>query len=143
MNFKALALSFALAAPAVYACDGSENHSAEAAPLKKVTVPELAKLSSAKQAVVLDANSNDFRAKNGVIPGAILLTSSSEFAASELPAKKDTKLVFYCASSMCGASHGAATKAVQAGYTDVAVLPDGLMGWKSAGQKTATFKPNS
>ena len=137
---KALVLTVALAAPAVFACDGMENHTAE---LKKVTVPELAKLTSAKQAVVLDANSNDFRAKNGVIPGAVLLTSSSEFAVSELPAKKDAKLVFYCVSSKCNASHGAATKAVEAGYTDVAVLPDGLMGWKSAGQKTAVFKPNS
>ena len=143
MNFKAIALSVALAAPAVFACDGTENHSAEATPLKKVTIPELAKLTTDKKATVLDANSNDFRAKNGVIPGAILLTSSSEFAVSELPAKKDTKLVFYCANTMCGASHGAAAKAAQAGYTDVAVLPDGLMGWKSAGQKTAAFKPNS
>ena len=142
MNFKAIALSFALAAPAVYACDGAENHAETAGP-KKVTVAELAKMTSAKQVAVLDANDNAFRAKNGVIPGAILLTSSSEFAVSELPAKKDTKLVFYCASSMCSASHGAAAKAVSAGYTDVAVLPDGLMGWKSSGQKTAAFKPNS
>src|SRR4051812_10088480 len=105
MNFKAIALTVALAAPAAFACDGTENH-AEA--VKKVTVPELAKMTASKQATVLDANSNDFRAKNGVIPGAILLTSSSQFAVSELPANKDTKLVFYCANTMCGASHGAA-----------------------------------
>ncbi len=142
MNFKAIALTVALAAPAAFACDGSENH-AEAAQPKKVTVAELAKMTTAKQATVLDANNNEFRAKNGVIPGAILLTSSSSFAVSELPANKDAKLVFYCANNMCGASHGAAAKAAQAGYTDVAVLPDGLMGWKSAGQKTQSFKPNS
>ena len=142
MNFKALALTFALAAPAVYACDDVNHAEATTGP-RKVTVAQLAKLNSAKQATVLDANNNEFRAKNGIIPGAILLTSSSEFAVSELPAKKDTKLVFYCASEMCGASHGAAQKAAQAGYTDVSVLPDGLMGWKKAGQKTATFKPNS
>ena len=142
MNLKALALAVALAAPAaVFACEG-EGHMAEAAP-KKVTVPELAKLTSAKQATVVDANNNEFRSKNGVIPGAILLTSSSEFALSELPAKKDAKVVFYCASEKCGASHGAAKKAMSAGYTDVSVLPDGLMGWKAAGQKTASFKPNS
>ena len=142
MNYKAIALCVALAAPAAFACDGSENH-AEAAPLKKVTVTELAQLTSAKKATVLDANNNEFRAKNGVIPGAILLTSSSEFAVSELPANKDAKLVFYCASTMCGASHGAAAKAAQAGYTDVSVFPDGLMGWKKAGQKVQSFKPNS
>ena len=142
MNYQALALCVALAAPAAFACDGSENH-AEAAPLKKVSVTELAQLTSAKKATVLDANNNEFRAKNGVIPGAILLTSSSEFAVSELPANKDAKLVFYCASTMCGASHGAAAKAAQAGYTDVSVFPDGLMGWKKAGQKVQSFKPNS
>ena len=142
MMLKALALSVVLAAPvAAFACDG-EGHTAELAP-KKVTIPELAKLSSAKQATILDANDNAFRAKNGIIPGAILLTSSSEFALAELPAAKDTKIVFYCASDKCGASHGAAQKALNAGYTDVSVLPDGLSGWKKAGQKTASFKPNS
>ena len=60
-----------------------------------------------------------------------------------IPAAKDTKVVFYCANDKCGASHGAAQKALNAGYTDVAVLPDGLAGWKKAGQKTASFKPNS
>ena len=141
MNFKAIALSAVFAASAAFACEGEEMHHA-AAP-KKVTITEVAQLQTAKKATLLDANSNDFRAKNGVIPGAILLTSSSEYAMSELPAAKDTKLVFYCASTMCGASHGAAKKAMQAGYTDVSVLPDGLKGWKTAGQKTASFKPNS
>ena len=142
MNLKALALAVVFAAPAaVFACEG-EGHTMAAAP-KKVTVPELAKLTTAKQATVVDANDNAFRSKNGIIPGAILLTSSSEFALSELPAKKDAKVVFYCANEMCGASHGAAQKAMSAGYTDVSVLPDGLMGWKAAGQKTASFKPNS
>ena len=142
MNLKALALAVAFAAPtAVFACEGEGHHQA-AAP-KKVTVPELAKMTTAKQATVVDANDNAFRSKNGIIPGAILLTSSSEFALSELPAKKDAKVVFYCASEKCGASHSAATKALGAGYTDVSVLPDGLKGWKAAGQKTAAFKPNS
>ena len=141
MNFKAIALSVVLAAPAAFACEG-EGHQAQLAP-KKVTVVELAKLTSARQATILDANNNDFRAKNGVIPGAVLLTSSSEFKLTELPAAKDAKLVFYCASAKCAASHGAAKKALGAGYTDVAVLPDGLKGWKSAGQKTASYKPNS
>ncbi len=141
MNLKVLALAVVFAAPAAFACEG-ESHSAELAP-KKITVPELAKLTTAKQATVIDANDNAFRAKNGVIPGAILLTSSSEFALTELPAKKDAKVVFYCASDKCGASHGAAKKALGAGYTDVAVLPEGLKGWKAAGQKTASFKPNS
>ena len=58
--------------------------------------------------------------------------------AKELPADKNAKLVFYCANTMCKASEQAANRALEAGYVDVAVLPDGIMGWKSAGQKTAT-----
>lgn len=136
----AVALSLAVPA-AAFACDG-EGHAA-AAP-KKVTVSELAKLQAAKTVRTVDANSDDFRAKNGVIPGSILLTSSSSFVPEkELGADKTQKLVFYCASTMCGASHMAAARALEAGYADVAVLPDGLTGWKKAGQKTVTPKPNS
>lgn len=32
------------------------------------------------------------------------------------------------------ASHGAARRAVAAGYTDVSVMVDGIMGWDAAGQ---------
>jgi rhodanese-related sulfurtransferase len=34
------------------------------------------------------------------------------------------------------ASHHAAGLAAEAGYTNVSVLAEGLMGWKKAGQKT-------
>jgi rhodanese-related sulfurtransferase len=36
------------------------------------------------------------------------------------------------------ASHEAARRAVKAGYTNVSVLVDGIMGWKAAGEPTAT-----
>jgi rhodanese-related sulfurtransferase len=32
------------------------------------------------------------------------------------------------------ASHGAARRAVEAGYTNVSVMVEGLMGWKAAGR---------
>lgn len=32
------------------------------------------------------------------------------------------------------ASHDAARRAVKAGYTDVSVMGDGIMGWDAAGQ---------
>lgn len=133
------ALAFSLAAPAAaLACEG-EGHAA-AAP-KKVTIAELAK---AKTSRAVDANNVDFRAKNGTIPGAILLTSSTQFDANkELGADKSQSLVFYCANTKCSASETAAKRAIEAGYTNVAVLPDGLTGWKQAGQKTAPVKPNS
>jgi rhodanese-related sulfurtransferase len=34
------------------------------------------------------------------------------------------------------ASHEAARRAVKAGYTDVSVMADGIVGWKSAGAPT-------
>lgn len=132
-----LVVSAALVPAAALACEGETQASAT---IKKVTVAELAKDNKAK---VVDANNTDFRVKNGTIPGAILLTSSSSYDVKELPAQKDASLVFYCANTMCSASEAAAKRATEAGYTNVAVLPDGLMGWKKAGQKTAPVKPNS
>jgi len=48
---------------------------------------------------VFDANDPEFRAKNGVIPGATLLASSHGFDLKVLPANKATPLVFYCSNS--------------------------------------------
>ena len=128
-----------LAPMASWACEGA-SHQAMAAP-KKVTVTELASLTKEKKATPIDANGKDTRSSQGIIPGAVMLTSSTQYDVKELPADKASKLVFYCANEKCGASHQAATKALESGYTDVAVLPEGIKGWKAAGQKTA--KPNS
>ena len=35
------------------------------------------------------------------------------------------------------ASHAAARRAVEHGYTDVSVMPAGIKGWKAAGEPTA------
>ena len=83
---------------------------------------------------IFDANDSDFRSKNGVIPGAKLLPGHDYDVASILPSQKDAKLVFYCANQQCMASHGAASRAAKAGYTNVSVLADGLLGWKGAGK---------
>jgi rhodanese-related sulfurtransferase len=137
-----LALSLSAVPAVALACDGAEQR-AEASP-KKVTITEVASWLKEKKVTPVDANGADFRAKNGVLPGAVLLTSSASFDANkELPAKKDSKLVFYCANTACSASHFAAMKAIEAGYSDVTVLPDGLQGWKKAGQKVDSLKPNS
>jgi rhodanese-related sulfurtransferase len=99
----------------------------------QVTVAELASLRKAKAVAVLDANDKDTRARMGVIPGAILLTKFNDYALTQLPKSKTTKLVFYCASTECTASQTAAERATAAGYSDVAVLPVGIKGWAQAG----------
>src|SRR5262245_43372968 len=115
----------ALVPAAALACEGDTN--AAAPHIKEVKVADAAKDTRSK---FFDANSSEFRARNGTIPGAVLLTSSSGYDLKELPAQKDTSLVFYCASTRCGSSHAAAKRAAEAGYTNVSVLTDGLKGWK-------------
>ena len=105
---------------------------------KELAVADVAALLSAKSATILDANDVDTRKEQGVVPGAVLLSSSRDYALSELPPAKDTKLVFYCGGTACRASDKAAKRAADAGYADVSVMRAGIRGWKSAGQATAT-----
>ncbi len=99
-----------------------------------ITVGQLAALlESADPPKLYDANGDRTRREYGVIPGATLLPSSHDYALDLLPSKKTIPLIFYCASSWCGAAETAATRAVQAGYAQVSVLPDGIKGWKEAG----------
>jgi rhodanese-related sulfurtransferase len=114
---------------AVWACPGEHG-----TPVRTVNASQGGKLNKESKATFVDANSAETRTKYGVIPGAVLLTSYESYDASkELPAKKDQPLVFYCANERCGASMKAAERAAEAGYKDVAVLPEGIMGWKEAG----------
>lgn len=108
---------------------------------KVIHVKELAQWvqKDANAVHIYDANNESTRKKDGIIPNATLLTSSSEYDTSVLPAEKDAKLVFYCANTACTASHEAAKRATGAGYTSVYVMADGIKGWKSAKQKTAAF----
>jgi rhodanese-related sulfurtransferase len=105
----------------------------------QVTVTELAsQLKATPAAIPVDANNEKTRAKDGVIPGAKLLSSASAYdPAKEIGAPKDAHLVFYCANTRCTASHTAAKRAMEAGYTNVSILPEGIAGWKAAGQATS------
>jgi rhodanese-related sulfurtransferase len=38
------------------------------------------------------------------------------------------------------ASHEAARRAIKAGYKNVSVMMDGIVGWKAAGQPTIPYK---
>ena len=87
--------------------------------------------------VIYDVNTADTRKEIGVIPGAKLLSSAKKFdVTKELPADRNSQLVFYCANTQCMASHHAAEKAYDNGYHNVSVMVDGIQGWKKAGQKT-------
>ncbi len=108
---------------------------ADTSGLTTFSVDEVATMMAEKAVTVLDANNSDTRTKYGVVPGAVLLSSYSGFdTAAELPADKASKLVFYCSSTLCAAAPKAARLAQDAGYTDVAVMPDGIKGWVESGQ---------
>ncbi len=124
--------------PATPEVTAAANAAAKVVP-GEVSVSELSSWIADKQAVAVDANGASVRAEFGSIPGAVLLSNYKTYEVSELPAK-DTKLVFYCSNEQCGASHAAAAKAAAAGYSKVAVLPAGIMGWKKAGQETSTVQ---
>ena len=91
-----------------------------------------------EKVAIFDANTTDTRKKDGIIPGATMLSSSGKYDISkELPSDKNTQLVFYCANLKCTASHDAAKRAIGAGYSHVAVMVDGIQGWKKSGHETA------
>jgi rhodanese-related sulfurtransferase len=125
------------------ACGGSEEASssaaeppaaAEAEPVRELDVDAAATLFEAGTAHPVDANHQDTRDSMGTVPGAVLLTSSSEYQLSELPT--DGLLVFYCGSTQCTASDNAAVRARQAGR-EVAVMRPGIAGWVDAGKPVA------
>jgi rhodanese-related sulfurtransferase len=69
-------------------------------PFKIIRVEDLAKLMAGQPQTlsIYDANPPSTREREGIIPGAHLLSSSAAYdVAKELPAAKDAKLVFYCA----------------------------------------------
>lgn len=130
------------------ACDSSSksapapsaaDRAAAKAKVGTMTVEQLAALLGEGKARPVDANRDTVRSREGVIPGATLLSNSEKYDVSELPADKQTTLVFYCANTQCGAGESAAERAVIAGYLDVHVLPAGIAGWKQAGQQTESI----
>lgn len=104
----------------------------------ELSVARVARLVRSGDAVAVDANRPEVRRRFGIVPSARLLTSSASYdVRAELPADKDTHLIFYCANTRCTASDVAARRAVEAGYTNVHVMRAGIMGWQEAGQRTA------
>ena len=96
MRFAILALVLALVLPA---CSRSADTKVE---LKELHVADVVALQQkGAKPTLLDANGPGFRQKNGVIPGAKLLSSFDKYdVAKELPADKTAPLVFYCVNAL-------------------------------------------
>ena len=73
---------------------------------EKFRLIELSELESLQKdarapVTMLDANDKEFRDKNGVIPGAKLLSSFDRYdIPKELPADRSAPLVFYCSNRL-------------------------------------------
>jgi len=81
---------------AIVACGASSEG------FKVIHIDDLVALERAPDhpVTVLDANHDDFREREGIIPGAVLLSSYNKYdVGKELPPAKDARLVFYCADS--------------------------------------------
>jgi rhodanese-related sulfurtransferase len=115
--------------------------SARAESLRLIRTPEVvAMMSDGKPLAIFDANNAKTRTDEGIVPGAKLLPSTSDYdTAAVLPQDKGMRIVFYCANEMCTWSHTAANRAVSSGYTNVFVMADGIQGWRKAGQKTTSL----
>ena len=88
---------------------------------------------------IYDANNDQTRVDEGMIPTAEALSSSSHYDVATLPKDKAIKVVFYCANTQCMASHDAAKVAAKAGHKNIFVMADGIQGWKKAGKTTQKF----
>ncbi len=91
-------LAAALAVSAASGC--SKDDDAKTAPSNEqfptMTLDEVEKAVTANEATAVDCNGDGTRKKLGVVPGAVLVTDDEAYAASELPADKTRKLIFYC-----------------------------------------------
>ncbi|MBS1121518.1 MAG: hypothetical protein H6Q90_3746 [Deltaproteobacteria bacterium] len=86
-----LVLGAALALAALGGC-----HSDKTADLPTMTVEQVDVAVTANQAQAVDCNGEATRKKWGIVPGALLICDDEFFTASQLPANKAAKLVFYC-----------------------------------------------
>jgi rhodanese-related sulfurtransferase len=100
-----------------------------------ITIPDLKAAIEARNVTIIDVNGSDSYAE-GHIPGAVDFDKVKANLAEVLPRDKNALVVAYCGGPACGAYKAAAKAAVAMGYTNVKHLPDGISGWKKAGEKT-------
>ena len=101
---RTIVFTAALSLAALAGCSKSESAdhggaSSEEEKVPSMTMDEVDKALATKAVQAVDCNGDRTRKKVGVVPGAILISDDESFAASELPADKTTRLVFYCANS--------------------------------------------
>lgn len=133
-----LALIAVLALCLAPACASSNASADKGAAAKAETTQEIptwdwaqAEQAVAAGAVIVDSRSPEAYAK-GHITGAINVPCKDDSALSNLPADKNTQLVFYCGGPACSASNKGAVAAAAKGWTRVAEYKGGYPEWARA-----------
>ena len=96
-RMRTIVLAVSLALSAAPGCAKDKAGTEETEHLPTMTPDELATAIAANAATPVDCNGERTRKKLGVVPGAVVISDEETFSASELPADKGRKLVFYCA----------------------------------------------
>lgn len=95
--------------------------------LKSISPEELHQMMQKQHVTVVDVNSPQSWIKAHV-PGALNLDHLN-YKNTDLPADKESDLVFYCSNPMCRKAPTAAKRAKAMGYTNVKVMSAGISGW--------------
>jgi rhodanese-related sulfurtransferase len=112
---------------------------AAAAPApKSASIGEVEALLGKASATLVDVNTQAIW-EEGHLPGAVHLEGRDVTKA--LPQDKARTAVFYCYSRHCTSSDEAARLAIEAGYTDVRVMREGITGWRRANKPVVREKP--
>ncbi|MEO8001372.1 MAG: rhodanese-like domain-containing protein [Arenimonas sp.] len=97
--------------------------------LKNISPTELQQAMEKQSLTVIDVNSPQSWMKAHV-PGAINL-DPVQFTENQLPADKQSQLVFYCSNPMCRKAPSAARRARKMGFSNTMVMSAGISGWQS------------
>lgn len=98
--------------------------------LRTISLASLHRLVQERRGTVVDVNPRE-RWTEAHVPGALNL-DPARYGEHDLPAGKDTSLVFYCSGPLCRKAPIAARRAERLGYRDVRVLSAGIAGWLAA-----------
>lgn len=98
--------------------------------LKTLSPNVLHQIARDQPVTVIDVNSRQSWT-TAHVPGASNLDPAT-YRESDLPADKETMLVFYCSNPMCRKAPNAARRAKKMGYGNVHVMSSGISGWLGA-----------
>ena len=109
--------------------------------LQVISPQSLQQLLQSGPVTVIDVNSpQSWLAAH--VPGAISLDPLG-YDVADLPADKNSILVFYCSNFMCRKAPNAARRAKSMGYRDVRVMSAGITGWLNASLPTESANPHA